>query len=532
MLTVDSLAEAMQHGTTMDRYTALLPAVNKCLVECGCTTVDRSAMWFGQIGEESGGLHWMEEIASGAAYEGRDDLGNNQPGDGVRFKGRGPIQVTGRHNYTVLSKWAFQKGYVPSATFFVDNPEQLASDRYGFLGVTWYWTTQQPRLNQFADEHNIEDASKAINAPAWIGNPNRHANGIADRTQRWRKALTMGDRILPSAAGLPVIVRPNFQEINLLGTRKISSQCQDRLGTIIDCLLVHTVEGDLDGLDLVAFMESMGERSYHYIATLDGTIVYDLVDTDYAAWSVGDANNRSINIVIGRSYSKWTRQEWIDKARNAIRNVAYILVQDNLKYSVNAQVCGPEPENTLVYLKNPPVFSDHKYVTTSLHWGNHTDVGPSTGRGDTGFPWDLLESDINYFLNGDSGEDDDVIDPALVKMIQEIHQETVTQKSPSRSFMATDGHQIDSPLGIEWNTDGNGWNLVVSLGYIAGEPFCVSVVESIAATGVFEGTYAKEENPWLAQLGQSYCKALVEFKAGVDSALTYLSGQKAKQDGA
>ena len=46
----------------------------------------------------------MEEFSSGAQYEGRKDLGNTQPGDGVRFKGRGFVQLTGRTNYTYWGK--------------------------------------------------------------------------------------------------------------------------------------------------------------------------------------------------------------------------------------------------------------------------------------------------------------------------------------------------------------------------------------------------------------------------------------------
>ena len=60
---------------------------------------DVRAGFLAQLAHESGQLRYMEEIASGSAYEGRRDLGNTQPGDGVRFKGRGPIQLTGRSNY-------------------------------------------------------------------------------------------------------------------------------------------------------------------------------------------------------------------------------------------------------------------------------------------------------------------------------------------------------------------------------------------------------------------------------------------------
>lgn len=191
---VSVLAQVMSPSVVArDRFAALLPAVIQCLAECGCTTVERIALWAAQIGTESGGLRYMEEIASGAEYEGRcSDLGNCQPGDGVRFKGRGPIQVTGRGHYTNLSQWAHSKGLVPTPTFFVDDPAQLASDRYGFIGVTWYWTTQRP-MNDYADRRDIEGGSRAVNGT----NPKTgRANGIEDRIGRYNRALAMGDALL------------------------------------------------------------------------------------------------------------------------------------------------------------------------------------------------------------------------------------------------------------------------------------------------------------------------------------------------
>lgn len=191
---VSVLAQVMSPSVVArDRFAALLPAVIQCLAECGCTTVERIALWAAQIGTESGGLRYMEEIASGAEYEGRcSDLGNCQLGDGVRFKGRGPIQVTGRGHYTNLSQWAHGKGLVPSPTFFVDDPAQLASDRDGFIGITWYWTTQRP-MNDYADRRDIEGGSRAVNGT----NPKTgRANGIEDRIGRYNRALAMGDQLL------------------------------------------------------------------------------------------------------------------------------------------------------------------------------------------------------------------------------------------------------------------------------------------------------------------------------------------------
>jgi len=114
-LTPQVLARIMDNRVTPSRYEQLHPAVLRALDICECHTLERRAMWFSQVGHESGGLKYQEEIASGAAYEGRTDLGNTQPGDGTRFKGRDFIQITGRHNYTKLSQRASSRGRSPLA---------------------------------------------------------------------------------------------------------------------------------------------------------------------------------------------------------------------------------------------------------------------------------------------------------------------------------------------------------------------------------------------------------------------------------
>lgn len=172
------------------RYQELLPAVEQCLAECGCGSPLRIAMWGAQVGHESVGLKYMAELwgptADQAGYEGRIDLGNTVPGDGYRFRGSGPIQVTGRSNFTVLSRWAFNNGLVPSSTFFVDNPDELRGDRYGFIGVVWYWTTQRP-LNDASDARDVVRATEYVNGGH---------NGLDDRQRRYQTALELGDQLL------------------------------------------------------------------------------------------------------------------------------------------------------------------------------------------------------------------------------------------------------------------------------------------------------------------------------------------------
>lgn len=188
-LTPDSLAEAMGNSLTRDRYRELFPTFRDALIQADCTTVERAAMFCAQIGHESMGLYYMEEIHDGSNYEGRRDLGNVHPGDGRRFKGRGPIQVTGRYNYTRLSQWAHSKGYVPTPTYFVDNPHELAQPKYGFLGAVWYWTVERPQINSLCDKRDLDAVTIAING-------GKH--GIDHRRTRYERCLRLGTRILPT----------------------------------------------------------------------------------------------------------------------------------------------------------------------------------------------------------------------------------------------------------------------------------------------------------------------------------------------
>jgi len=175
-------------------------AFNQALARSGCTNVNRAAMFCAQVGHESIGLRYYSEIWEGAGsrqqqtYQGR--MGNNNPGDGYRYRGSGPLQVTGKDNFRGLSEWAFDKGFCPTRTYFVDNPDELRSIHYGFLGAIWYWTEERP-MNDYADRGDIRGASIAVNGGT---------TGLDDRIARWKNCLNLGARLLPEGGflmGLP-----------------------------------------------------------------------------------------------------------------------------------------------------------------------------------------------------------------------------------------------------------------------------------------------------------------------------------------
>lgn len=152
MLTLESLLSIMPHASPM-RAAAYLPHLVAAMVEADITTPKREAAFLAQLAEESGEFRYMEELASGDNYEGREDLGNVEPGDGRRYKGRGPIQCTGRANYRAAGK-----------ALRIDlekNPARAADPDVGFRLAAWYWTKHG--LNPLADEGNFREITHRIN---------------------------------------------------------------------------------------------------------------------------------------------------------------------------------------------------------------------------------------------------------------------------------------------------------------------------------------------------------------------------------
>ena len=176
MLTEDQLQRIMPNLVAAKRQ-LYLPALNAALATSDVNTLLRTAALVAQLAHESGEFRWMEEIwgptAAQQRYEPPADLaarlGNTQPGDGKRFKGRGPIQITGRFNY---QKYGGLLGLE-----LVANPALAATPEVAFATAGLYWKSNG--LNELADAQQFAAITRRINGGT---------NGLADRQMYYERA--------------------------------------------------------------------------------------------------------------------------------------------------------------------------------------------------------------------------------------------------------------------------------------------------------------------------------------------------------
>lgn len=179
---------------------SVIDAISQYGERFGLLQPHRLAQFLAQLMHESGGFKYDREIwgptPAQKRYEGRKDLGNVQKGDGSRFRGRGPIQVTGRNNYRAFTKWA--RKIDAAAPNFENAADKLTTDPWEGLSPIFYWAEGNPdgkSLNRLADRGDIENITRKINGGL---------NGYDDRLRYY-------DRVALALLGYAVNEMPRFQ---------------------------------------------------------------------------------------------------------------------------------------------------------------------------------------------------------------------------------------------------------------------------------------------------------------------------------
>ncbi len=137
----------------------------------------RMAAFLAQVAHESGELRYMSELASGDAYDtGKlaERLGNTpeDDDDGEKFKGRGPIQITGTDNYRKCSLAIYGDERL------LKTPELLERPFDGCMASAWFW--KDHGLNELADAEDFLRITKIINGGT---------NGLESRQKYYDRAL-------------------------------------------------------------------------------------------------------------------------------------------------------------------------------------------------------------------------------------------------------------------------------------------------------------------------------------------------------
>jgi len=183
---------AMTHSAKPEIVTGIVDNQH-FIADGGIDTPLRLAHFMAQLAHESAHFRTTLEFASGAAYEGRADLGNTHKGDGIRYRGRGLIQTTGRANYKEATI-DIQK-IISTSPDFEANPTQLEEFPWALLSGISYW--RRRNINRQADRDDIRGVTKAINGGY---------NGLDSRRKYLAKAkaIFMDDHTVAGASS-PVL---------------------------------------------------------------------------------------------------------------------------------------------------------------------------------------------------------------------------------------------------------------------------------------------------------------------------------------
>lgn len=173
MITAE-LIRALSATLTTQRAAEIARTLNNAAQAADINTRLRVAAFTSQLAHESAGFRYLEEIwgptAAQRRYEGRANLGNVQPGDGYRFRGRGWIQLTGRANYQTYGRLL--------GLGLEGRPDLAAEPEVAARVAAAYWTSRN--LNRLADVGDVQGITRGINGGT---------NGLADRQRLYSLAL-------------------------------------------------------------------------------------------------------------------------------------------------------------------------------------------------------------------------------------------------------------------------------------------------------------------------------------------------------
>ncbi|MGE5389466.1 MAG: peptidoglycan-binding protein [Deltaproteobacteria bacterium] len=152
---------------------SVLKDLNDCLQRFSINSAPRLRHFISQCSHESGAGRYTKEIASGADYEGRSDLGNTHPGDGPRYKGAGYLQVTGRNNYQSLAN-AIGDPRVMDGVDYV-------AEHCPWTSAGYWWSTH--KMNQMCDAGaSVKEITRRVNGGY---------NGLQDREMYYKRCCTV-----------------------------------------------------------------------------------------------------------------------------------------------------------------------------------------------------------------------------------------------------------------------------------------------------------------------------------------------------